>query len=451
VHICDRHGIDELFDHAPRTGWAGHADRFDLSERGSRAHSIRERARAQKRGGCIDTRGRICIRGRGSCREGDREEGEQGQQVTTHADLFANGRTDPLRLVAADELPFGVQSPGSPQEAVISGNAAAPRENSATSPNEVVVGSRIAAALVGTLLAVGVVQTSHAAAYPTFTSAICRRPHPLMPVEYVATQATSVQLEGTADPGAEVAIRLWGSLVANVHADGSGRWSLLANGLPEGFQRFNAYAVDAEGNEDFPDVCVFQVDRTPPDPPVVYMQDGGLTPARVRIEGASEPGFVDVSEAGVHLARVASTGTETGTWRFDGTFADGGHVLDFFTIDRAGNRSLTARTVPIEVDATLPKVAFATKNKQVFLRNAIIEGSASDERNLRVVFLDYVDVTGKVVRTVAPTCPGCPDARESGWSDRPTGLLPGLYTVVATAYDRVDNPSVKASIQIFVV
>lgn len=119
--------------------------------------------------------------------------------------------------------------------------------------------------------------------------------------------------------------------------------------------------------------------------------------------------------------------------------------MTFYAVDRAGNRSIRPLEFAIEVDARPPTLSISNEPNDVFLlRDVVVSGDATDDRDLWGVYLDYVDATGTLVARRTAECHGCASALSSPWDDSPPAMKPGRYEVVAMAHDSVGNRSERA-------
>jgi hypothetical protein len=76
-----------------------------------------------------------------------------------------------------------------------------------------------------------------------------------------------------------------------------------------------------------------------------------------------------------------------------------------------------------------------------------ITGTATDNRGVAGVKVEFVDVTSAVAKTVDATLTP-PGGTSVTWTASGAGLAPGIYTVRATASDAAGNKSATAMITI---
>lgn len=164
-----------------------------------------------------------------------------------------------------------------------------------------------------------------------------------------------VALSGTAEPGAEVAVEVDGS-VSLVLSDASGAWSLDAV-LGDGAHGVRAAATDAAGNgSGFGAVRTFTLDTVAPAAPAIASPAAGtLTSAgSVTVTGTAEPGATVVVTVGA--AQVSVVADAAGA--FQATLplpaADGATSISAVAVDGAGNGSPPSAGVAMSVDRTAP-------------------------------------------------------------------------------------------------
>jgi hypothetical protein len=163
-----------------------------------------------------------------------------------------------------------------------------------------------------------------------------------VPADGSSTVSTGVTVEGTAEPGATVAVEIDGTPVGTVTADESGNWSLeLTDPLDEGDHTVSAVQTDVAGNVSDPAENDFTVDATPPAAPVITAPDDGdtVTDPTPTIQGTGEPGttivvFVDGKPVGTVVV------DEDGNWSFTlPELPDGEYTIAAIALDEVGNES----------------------------------------------------------------------------------------------------------------
>ena len=217
------------------------------------------------------------------------------------------------------------------------------------------------------------------------------------------TNDTSLQLIGTAEPGATV--RIYNGSVLLGTATGSTTWTFTATGLQDGVPySFTARATDPAGNESLPSAAhAVTVDTSAPVAPVIVsaaddelpqlgvIPNGGSTnDVTVTLTGTTEPGtVVNVFRNG--NATPLGTATVTGSsWTFTTpSLPDGVHTFTVRATDAAGNQSGASAGYTVTVDTVAASVLSVSSETPA--------GSygAGTTIVFRVRFSEPVIVTGK--------------------------------------------------------
>jgi uncharacterized repeat protein (TIGR01451 family) len=167
-----------------------------------------------------------------------------------------------------------------------------------------------------------------------------------------ATPGGIVHFTGTAEPGADVVLRVGGT---STPAGSSGAWSADVS-LVDGTYVATAEATDAAGNVGRAPVT-FTLDRTPPPPP-----DVNAVASPTNAEPIPVTGSVDASASVVELfldgvsqgTRATSAGF---SYSLSGVSASATHQVYAVARDTAGNVSGPSGTVSFYVDRTAPGLA----------------------------------------------------------------------------------------------
>ncbi|MEB3329985.1 MAG: Ig-like domain-containing protein, partial [Candidatus Sericytochromatia bacterium] len=278
------------------------------------------------------------------------------------------------------------------------------------------------------------------------------------------TNATSIWLAGTGEPGALIAVRSGTSDLGSVVVEANGTWRLKVDNLPEGEHTLDATATDRAGNVGQAGSYTFTVDRSldnPLLPPTITLgTDSGLkgdmtTSVRAPIlEGVLRPGEVldriEILAGDVKLGQATIT---AGRWSFTPATAlpEGANALQAVAYDKAGNAAEVDFTVTIDTKAPTSTVEMAaisdsgraatdaiTSNNKPLLQGVVSEPfatvtvSAGDVVLGQVVSdakgawsLDLLDAT----KLADPAFPGLPEGES-------------LISVVAT--DVTGNVAAKA-------
>lgn len=165
------------------------------------------------------------------------------------------------------------------------------------------------------------------------------------------TAASGLVLDGTAEAGSTVIIRVGAVEVARAVADGAGQWSVPAPGflVSEGDLTINAEAVDATGNTSPTTPLAVTIDRTAPASPAPVVPAAPLLPGRDVLTGIAEAdALVSVYVDGVLFGTATTDGT--GAWSLDiaGT-TPGRRVVTTTATDAAGNVSQPSGALTVTV------------------------------------------------------------------------------------------------------
>lgn len=182
------------------------------------------------------------------------------------------------------------------------------------------------------------------------------------------TSDTTLVIEGTAEPGAQVTVFGNGASLTGatpVTADGAGNWSYDHTGttLPEGNFSITAQAKDAAGNTGSVSAAfVVTVDTSAPTAPVVtgISDDDGVSPSdgvttdqTLQINGTAEANAsVEVFLDGTSIGTAAANGA--GAWSFDHsgtTLPLGSYAITARATDVAGNTSVNSAAFTATVQA----------------------------------------------------------------------------------------------------
>ncbi len=199
------------------------------------------------------------------------------------------------------------------------------------------------------------------------------------------TNVTEPTITGTAVPGANVQVRIDGTLVGTALVSAKGLWSFTpSTPLSSAKHTITATAVNASGATSAPSSLVLVIDTVSPAPSIglTAATDSGVigdditkftkpTFTGVAAAGATVKLLVDGKSAGTVVANAA------GLWSFTPTaaLAAGDHIVTATAVDVAGNTSL-ATSMPLLVEATVWTV-LSTGSK-----NTTIVGTGSDIVNV---------------------------------------------------------------------
>ncbi|WP_080460159.1 BapA/Bap/LapF family large adhesin, partial [Enterobacter cloacae] len=183
------------------------------------------------------------------------------------------------------------------------------------------------------------------------------------------TNDTTPTLNGTAEPGSTVTIRLDGTDIGTVLTDSNGLWSYTpTTPLVEGAHTFTAVATDTAGNTSLPSGgFTFTVDTTPPPAATIAtvtddvggvqgpLSSGDTTDDTQPLLQGSAPAdaVITVYDGATLLGTATLDGS--GGWNFTPTtpLTDGPHSLTVHATDAAGNTSISS-PFTLVVDTTPP-------------------------------------------------------------------------------------------------
>jgi uncharacterized repeat protein (TIGR01451 family)/MYXO-CTERM domain-containing protein len=259
------------------------------------------------------------------------------------------------------------------------------------------------------------------------------------PAQGAAVSSRRPLLQGTAEPGAQVAISLDGQAPFTVQADLAGVWSFTPpEDLAEGAHRAVAVAVDRAGNASPPSPeRIFTVDSIGPEPPIILspIANARLNDSTPTVSGIAEPGSqVTVMMDGSPRGEVVASAS--GEWSYTLTpgqaLQDGTHLVTAVARDAAGNASRPADPVSFSVDTQPPRVPqVLVPTDGTITSNPTPTISGSSEVGTAVqIFID-----GQLVGTAPVDTAGV-------FQLVPSGALPdGVHTVTARAVDDHQNVS----------
>jgi len=265
------------------------------------------------------------------------------------------------------------------------------------------------------------------------------------PAEGATVVGGTVQFAGTGPPGAAVLLREGGSTFASLTANGSGLWS-GAVPMPEGDHAVTAISSTPVGTSSPSAVRTFTVRaQTTDDPPIVDRPaDGALTKGLVVVSGtaafASRALFYDEAGKLVGAASVAADGRFTGY----ASFKTGERTLTVVPEFPGGALGTPSAPVHLTVDATAPLVSISTPATYVQPLAFLASGEVTDNRDVVAVTVEIYDgIRGGRVGKADAALESLGDGtyRWSAGFD----LLPGRYTIRASAIDGVGNQSLEAS------
>ncbi|MFL7889265.1 BapA/Bap/LapF family large adhesin [Enterobacter pseudoroggenkampii] len=184
-----------------------------------------------------------------------------------------------------------------------------------------------------------------------------------------STNDTTPTLNGTAEPGSTVTIRLDGGDLTTILIDGSGTWTYtLTTPLGEGPHTFSVVATDAAGNTSQPsDAFTLTVDTTPPTAATIATVtddvggvQGPLTSGDTTddtqplLQGTAPADAVITVYDGTTLLGTATL-DGSGGWSFTPVtpLTDGPHSLTVHATDAAGNTTISSPFV-LTVDTVAP-------------------------------------------------------------------------------------------------
>lgn len=184
-----------------------------------------------------------------------------------------------------------------------------------------------------------------------------------------STNDTTPTLNGTAEPGSTVTIRLDGADLATIVVDSSGTWTYTPTvPLGEGPHSFTAVATDTAGNTSLPSTAfTLIVDTTPPAAATIAtvtddvgsvvgpLSSGDTTDdTQPLLQGSAPPDAVITVYDGTTLLGTATL-DGIGGWSFTPTtpLTDGPHSLTVHATDAAGNTTIST-PFTLTIDTVAP-------------------------------------------------------------------------------------------------
>lgn len=170
----------------------------------------------------------------------------------------------------------------------------------------------------------------------------------------------------------------------------------------------------------------------------------GLQPAKVVVSGTGEPFSTLKLFQGTTLLGSAGV-NRLGNWSKTLILLNGINTLTATVTDAHGVVSPASALFNVSVDAVNPTVVIDSPIEGSILipgGTNVVSGTATDNGQVVRIELRYYDFFGRLVLVADATCTGCPGPSVS-WQNSP-GLGPGPHTVVAAAYDSVNNFTVSA-------
>ncbi|WP_053066700.1 Ig-like domain repeat protein [Archangium gephyra] len=262
------------------------------------------------------------------------------------------------------------------------------------------------------------------------------------PASFVNTMTPT--LSGTAEAGSTVAVKVDGTTLGTVTANGSGNWSFTpASPLGEGAHTATATATDAAGNTSSPSSArTFTVDTVAPTAPVLTAPAASVTTPTPIISGTAEPGSTVVVKVDGTLVGTA-TADGSGNWSrpLTSPLGQGAHTATATATDAAGNTSVasTARTFTVGTGDTVPPAAPVLTAPAALVTTSMLVISGTAEAGGTV----EVKVDGVSVGTVP--------VNDSGVWSLTAALGEGAHTAIATVTDRAGNTSVASTARTFTV
>ncbi|HEX9712916.1 MAG TPA: Ig-like domain-containing protein [Actinomycetota bacterium] len=171
----------------------------------------------------------------------------------------------------------------------------------------------------------------------------------------------------------------------------------------------------------------------------------GIAPATVRIAGTSAPSATVAVTDATAGPLGSATADANGNWSLNVAMTDGSHTITAVASDADG-ASPPSTPVTFEVDAVRPAVQISSPDDGHAFgagEPLVIQGSASDERTIHAIRLEYWRFN-ELHRAELATCESCGVGSASEWYNEPP-LEPGYYQLKAYAYDAAGNRSSAAT------
>jgi hypothetical protein len=264
--------------------------------------------------------------------------------------------------------------------------------------------------------------------------------------EGVVNTATPT-IEGTAEAGSRVTVRLDGTVVGTATADASGVWSFTpASALAQGAHTAVATATDAAGNTSPSSsprsfTVNTSTDTVPPAAPVLIAPAALVNTTTPTISGTAEAGStVTVRLDGAVVGTVVANAS--GAWSFTpvSPLAQGAHTAIATATDAAGNTGPASTPRSFTVDTVAPAAPLLTAPAALVNTTTPVISGTAEAGSTVTVRLD-----GAVVGTAVVSASG-------GWSfTAPVPLTQGAHTASATVTDAAGNTSFSSNVLVFTV
>ena len=265
------------------------------------------------------------------------------------------------------------------------------------------------------------------------------------PADNSVTNDNTPTISGTAEPGANVDVRILDSngnevqfLATTPSVLNPGTWSTDALQLADGTYTFEATARDAAGNTSTITHTV-TIDTSAPGVAITAPADNSETSDNTpTVAGTAEVSSTVTVTITDSNGTVVETQTPTvdanGDWTFDAAqLADGTYTVAASATDAAGNTGM-ATNVTFTVDTTAPSVTITAPADNAVTGDGTptISGTVSEPGS--TVTVTITDSNGNVVETQTPTVDANGD-----WTFDAASLGNGDYTITANATDAAGN------------
>jgi len=256
---------------------------------------------------------------------------------------------------------------------------------------------------------------------------------------------TALAIGATTEPETDYELRLNGLPFESGETAGGSIASSTDAPLTDGAHVLTVIVTDRAGNTTNA-TSSFTVDSLIP--VITAPAPGSLNPSIVRVAGTGSPGStVEVLEGSTVIGSAAVT--STGDWTLSSALASGSHTITARAIE-GSTVSSSSSPVTFLVSAGRPSVEISTSDLTLFLPGdtIAIDGIAADDATIARVRLRIVDgLRGTTVFDEDTTCEACGTEAAVSWSATPA-LGPGVFSVVAVAYDDAGNVSAARTIKI---
>jgi len=246
------------------------------------------------------------------------------------------------------------------------------------------------------------------------------------PTSGAQLNSTTVQFNGSSEPGLTVQIVDNGAAPVGAGVDSGGLWRYTATGLSQGLHTIDFSVADSAGNSTNSSIGI-TIDTLAPALLINDPVDGSLFNNRnIVMQGTTDAGLtVQLRESGNALGSALADGT--GVWRITlNGLAESAHTIDANVMDLAGNGA--SASVSFTIDITAPSIAISSPVSGAFLNSNDVPIAGVTEGGLTVELSENGSLLGSATALA-----------NGQWQTTLTGLAAGPHTLTAMVIDGAGN------------